>query len=361
MNARTGGSQGPSVVLVGPSRSGKTNLLCALLHNRKCSNDLSEGKAPFQNPSISEAPSDDDSALRTFEILSDQHMAILSGADFAIEASEGVSRFPVQLTWGDTAPSNGLTSFLGGGKDRSGTQNFIIVDGRGGDIASQQPITRDDKVRYDRLEAYRQAIQEATGMILCMSTDTDDFAVKEAKGLEREIIRALKEKRERRKGSVPLKHISICLMKYERLFENAPGSAAYLARDPNNLRELFKDSGVVDFFKFLISRSMGPDAFSVRIFPNSTYGFVDGTGAPNFYPYRYAPGLLTRVVDPDQYDDTDLPNLQEHFPVPVNQELAQRYWVPFNIAPPVIYALSGRETGPMFLRPEELIFEKEQV
>lgn len=345
------------ITLLGQAMSGKTNLLAALLNQQSCWADLEYGDAPLRNAAFKPryaSGSDEETAI---DHLRAHYDAMLKGRESAQAATNAARAYKVSLSWDDPpAAAPERTSFFGrlsgaarGRPAGPGEIRFEIVDGRGADAAPSEIISADDKDAQQRRAVYRQAMDDSAGFVIFMPLMSDDEgseAIISARFLG-EIHEALDRKAAN--DALPrLRYVALCFTKCERAFAACGVDAEYEAGAPDKYRELLADNAVLETFKSLLAQSGRANGFELRIFPVSTYGFVHAVGSANFYPWPAAPGLLTRAVDEfDDYSNLDIPDYRDHFPFPVADDQAKSLWRPFNIAPPLVYALTGRVTGPI--------------
>jgi hypothetical protein len=150
------------------------------------------------------------------------------------------------------------------------------------------------------------------------------------------------------RNATPFRHIALCLTKYETVLQGEGNKAGLVARDRADFIEIARKSAGVRQFAEVLRRGGEEGGYRTAVFPVSTFGFIEGFGAPNWYDYPWAAGLRTRAVDSYDLDNDDLPNYRDHFPETVSQQRALNMWHPFNVAPPLVFALTGRMTGPNF-------------
>jgi hypothetical protein len=228
------------------------------------------------------------------------------------------------------------------------THEFLIVDGRGGDLAPNEygrSIQRDEVFMKRRAE-YRDALIRSTGLVICLTIAPSEYDSTMGARLLEEFRLACELKQTAKQGQ-PFRHIALCLTKYETVMHGDGNKAGVAARDREVFLDIAHRSAGVGQFAELLKRGRAGGDYRAAVFPVSTYGFVEGTGAVNLYDYPAAPGLRTRAVSAYDYDNADLPDYRDHFPDPITQTQALTMWQPFNLAPPLLYALTGVLTGPM--------------
>lgn len=347
----------PAVTLLGQAGSGKTNLLAALLNHAPSWLDMEEGAQAIENAgfrAIFESGGEDE---RAFDYLSTHFVSMLKGKENLLEATNAARSYGVSLSFDEPAPEPSpkgswlsLPKLRARTRTKPSTHSFRIVDGRGADAAPSEMISSDDKDSTTRRAAYRDGMDDSTGFVLFMPLMSDDEGSEAiiSQRFLNELNDAIERKRARGAKHPKLDYISLCFTKCERAFLRDGVYAIEEARSRESYEELLADNAVLSTFRGILTESLREDTFEMRIFPVSTYGFVHNSGAPNFYPWEEAPGLLTRAVSQyDDYDDGDIGNYKDHFPFPVTDDQAKSMWRPFNIAPPLLYALTGRVTGPL--------------
>ena len=355
-----------TITLVGQSRSGKTNLLSALLYNPNGLEDIKFGPDPVENPAISTLALAGSPEEKSFHSLSVHQRNILRGRDFGNEGTDQVRGYPALLEFDDPKATQVRRGWFGGGQQvQSPIRSrlaFTIVDGRGGDIAPSEyidPNDPDNESTISRVVEYRDGLDNSVGMVICMPIVDTEFQADVADKLVREVTSAIHRKAQT-SGLATLKHVALVFTKYDALFAAEGASAGQLARSPDKTIRLLKGQAIMRRFTPIFHQAQAKSGFQALIFPASTFGFVAGDGPANYYKYQMAPGLLGRAVDAEDYADPDLneegqPGLRDHFPIPMPEKEALTLWQPFNIAPPILFALTGRVTGPLVLRPEDLL------
>lgn len=352
----------PAITLLGQAASGKTNLLAGLLNHDQALQDLQEGRNPVVNAGLVAQPGNDVEDEKAFSNLSRHFVSMLEGAENLLEGTNAVRRYGVRLFYDEPAEKEAVKSGrwlpLLGGRTKADqvTHSFEIVDGRGADAAPSEVITDADKDAVKRRQDYRDGMDESSGFVLFMPLMSDDEGSEAiiSQHFLAELSKAIERKANPTKSNVALKQVALCFTKCERAFVEDGVYAFDEARDPRTYEDLLRDNAVLSTFRSVLAESLREDAFDVRVFPVSTYGFVHDSGAPNFYPWPSAPGLLTRAVNEfDHYNDGEIPDYKDHFPFPVQDDQAKSMWRPFNIAPPILYALTGRITGPISFSAQE--------
>lgn len=361
-------SKVPKITLVGQSQSGKTNLLATLIQNTKAWSDVKDGWNGITDISVSNMAESGSPAEADMNVLEQQYKAILSGRDFNAEGSEQVRYFPLALNHVERKkrPKRTLGIRTGGTRIDESTDSlaFEVIDGRGGDIVPVHyldPNDEENQVILSRRDEYRTGLDESVGILVCMPISDKEFDFAMANRLVKEILET-KKRRGAKRSQVKLERVALCFTKYDLLFDKDGAQAGLDARDKDVLISQLHGQAMLDCFRPLFSEANNVGTnLEVLIFPSSTLGFIDGTGPANFYNYEPAPGLLTRIIDPDvDYDESDLqpydetlPKYKDHFPFEMTDQTANSLWQPFNISPPVLFALTGRRTGPIFLEPHE--------
>lgn len=356
------------ITLVGQSRSGKTNLLSALLCNPNALEDLKIGPDAVENPSITTLAEIGSPEEESFHFLSKHQKNILKGRDSGNEGTEQVRGYPTLLSYdlpGKAQAKQGLSSFVFGRQVDKVTRKalpFTIIDGRGGDIASPDYINPNEKENQSavgRQAEYRHGLDSSVGMIICMPIIADEFAAEMADHLVREISGTIQRKAQKR-SLPPLRNVALVFTKYESLFSEDGFNAWHQATQRDEAKSQLARQAMIRRFRPVLHESTKAGGYRTLIFPASTFGFVAGDGASNFYNYPPAPGLLSRAIKDEDYNDPDMQGsggvgLRDHFPQPLSEKDALTLWQPFNIAPPILFALTGRVCGPLVLQPEDLL------
>ncbi len=347
----------PTITLLGQAASGKTNLLTAFLNHNPSWLDLEDGPDFVQNFSVSEMFTSGSEEERAFDYLRTHYASLLAGKENLLEGTNAARRYGIKMSFHQPAQAKvqksgwlGIPSLSSSAPAREEELEFSIVDGRGADAAPVEMIQSDDKDATARRQEYRDGMDDSSGFVLFMPLMSDDEGTKAiiSQRFLGEITESLRRKREKL-GTLPkLQRIALCFTKCERAFMNDGVYAAESATEMARYDGFFRGNAVLSTFRSLLADSLKDDTFDMRVFPVSTYGFVRNSGSPNFYPWPSSPGLLTRAVDPiDDYDDIDMPDYKDHFPIALKDDQARSLWRPFNIAPPLLYALTGRITGPV--------------
>jgi hypothetical protein len=236
---------------------------------------------------------------------------------------------------------------------------FDLIDGRGADLTAFR--YNDNLMETDQkyLDDHYRALTAAKGAMICLpwrSTSILEQSV-EHEVPDRDIdgLENLLKSSEFAKSS-QLDYIAVCISKYELAFLN-DGANAYLnACDRETGLELLKQGSYKGIFLALRDYQANLPSgrtTKIAIFPCSTYGFVNGNGAANYYPSSKYPGLLTRSLSSLKLEDN--PDLQNHFPVPLSDAKASDMWHPFNLGSPMLFATTGRLTGPLGFYLSEVI------
>lgn len=348
--------KGKSITLAGQSASGKTNMLASLLFNNNAREELCSGQDAISDPAFS---------LRDFEDPSDtnhlgrHYWRMKSGMDFMLgEGTNEVRRYPCRLKFAATGADDrrARSIFRSGRPTTEEIIDFDIIDGRGGDLAPTVPDSELDATALSRREQFRDALLESSGAIICMPIQKAAYNVEVATRFLRELER-VKEKKKEDSELPRLERVAICYTIYEAEFVTHGPYAIDVASDRNEFRRRIIDHASLMMFANFVRANSGDDAFDLRFFPVSSFGFLGEGGSANFYDHPIARGLKTRAIDPyDDYDNPDLPGYEAHFPYPLTQAEAAAQWWPYNVASPVLFALTGRVTGPLSLEPSELGF-----
>lgn len=338
----------PMITIVGQSKSGKTNMLASMLHNRQAHKQMEMGETPLESaaffPQADLSPAEES----VLEEIGRHYRSMLRGLDLLhLEGTREVRQYNciLQNTEMAVPEKKGWRSKSAAQKIQINTP-FILTDGRGGDIAPEEAVDPEDETTMSRRVAYRDAADRSIGHVVCMPIQTEEYRTEVIQRFLRELRGSLKRKAEDR-DLPPLKRIAICYTKYEMPFMEFGVDARVAATDPDEFIRTIKESAsFADFVGFLGDSDV--NEIETRIFPVSCFGFVKTDGSANFYNYPYAPGLMTRAIDEhDDYENRELPNYKDHFPLPLTEGQAAGMWEPFNAACPFLYALTGRVTGPL--------------
>ncbi|MEM6486884.1 MAG: hypothetical protein AAF677_01220 [Pseudomonadota bacterium] len=346
--------QPETVIMFGPSKSGKTNIIATLLVEPWL-DELREGGDghSVEAPSIEWASvpgADPDTARNLGAQLARHRKAMLQARDIDLAGTESVTEYGLNVSWRNPAPLSRK------GIPATEHRTVTLVDGRGGAIGYEDPPDRNDEL-YDQYDRYKREAVRSSGLLLCISLLPDGFNVTALHNMLRELghVLQLQEQAE----DLRLKRISICFTKYEAKFVHFGVEAHRAALDPDSFRKLLKQGNYATLLDGVMKRAQQSDAvggdLSVALFPVSTYGFIHPTGQANFYPWKEREGLLTRAIRPDDYDDPDRRDLKDHFPVPLSEPRAAGLWRPFNVAPAFFHAVTGRLTGPLVLDARETL------
>lgn len=357
------------VTMVGQSSSGKTNLLATLLQNRKSWFDIQTGWDGISDIGMESSAPEGSPSEADMNVLDRQFKAILSGRDFDAEGTDTVRHYPFTLKFtSHVRKKKRLVGIATGGTHTVSEHQsirFDVVDGRGGDLAPPAFVDPNDPENEDQLSRraeYVAGLDESVGVLVCMPIKDEEFDTTMATKLVDTIVKTIK-RRKRANALKPLERIALCFTKYDLLFSQDGTDAGHQALDPGVVIEQLSGQTMFEVFRPLFNEQKQSSELDIRVFPASTLGFINGAGAANYYDYQHAPGLLTRRVTPEiDYDDPDLnpdagregkSTYQDHFPFQITEQAASSQWQPFNIAPPLVYALTGRLTGPLHLSPDE--------
>ena len=369
--AQTGGDDRKTtkITMVGQSQSGKTNLLATLLQNKKSWFDIQMGWDGISDIGIESAAHEGSPSEVDMNVLHRQYKAILAGRDFDAEGTDQVRHYPFTLKYTSHMHKKRRVAGIPTGRMQMVSEhhaiNFDIVDGRGGDIAPPSfvdPSDPENEAQLSRRSEYLAGLDESVGILVCMPIRDEEFDTTMATKMVNTILTTI-ERRKKASGLKPLERIALCFTKYDLLFSQDGANAGVEASDPALVLEQLTGQTMFEVFRPLFNEQKQSDDLEIRIFPASTLGFVDGVGAANYYDYQHAPGLLTRIVSPEfDYNDPDLnrdagvegkSTYEDHFPFELTEQAASTLWQPFNIAPPLVFALRGRLTGPLHLSPDD--------
>lgn len=346
-----------TVTLIGQSKSGKTHLLAALLNHPSRVRDLEEGPDRVEDPVLETLPDGDEARRMDHENLVSHFDNILRGKDSFEGRNEGTDkarRYSARLRYGLPARTE-RALWRRSSEPSQYSVDFSIVDGRGGDLAPDgyhQEFANDEVFRKRRSE-YRDAVVQSSGLVICLTLGRDEYDLSMGARLLEE-YRLACELKNSTPNAVPFRHVALCLTKYEMVLGDIGPTAGLVARNHESFLGLARDSAGVNQFRDLLRAGRHGDSVRTMVFPVSTFGFIGHTGAANWYGYPWAPGLRTRAVSEYDLDDDSLPGYRDHFPQAVSQNRSLNLWQPFNLAPPLLFALTGRITGPMYASIDDL-------
>ncbi len=348
------GNGARTVTLIGPTQSGKTHMIAALLINQPVQ-DLCMGQDAVANPRIvRSSATDSDDEEENWHRLSRHFNSMFFGRESDVEATQALSRYSMIMAWDGVRPrppKSWVGRLLSRRRGGLSAISLELVDGRGGDLAYDEFVQASvDETAARRRDEYRAALSESNGVIICQGLRPNDYNQLNVDALNRNIESILLKMNGERTAN--LKSIAICLTKYESLFPKFGADALQKAVDRDEFIERMRDLGMDQIFRAVLAHGQGGrggSGVSVRVFPVSTYG------SANFYPWPQASGLLTRAVDVEDYDDPELEGLRDHYPVPISQNQARQLWRPFNLTPPLLFAATGKVTGPISVGAEELV------
>ncbi len=346
-----------TLTLVGQSASGKTNMLASLLFNNNALIDLSEGNDKVAAPSLTLERTDE--TISNVEELQRHYRRMLSGRDeLEGEGSLDVRSYSCRLEFDTLNKAQPKKRGFFRRASTSTLESFGVelFDGRGGDIAPEVPEEELDEPTKARRDAYRDAMEKSSAVLVCMPVQKEAYNDDVVRRFLPELKRALDEKEV--DPQLPrLNRVAICFTKYEAEFLDKGVNAIELAADRDTFKKLMSGHASLEMFRDFVSSNRGRASFDLRFFPVSSYGFIGEGGAPNFYGYPEARGIKTRSIDSYRdYDDPELPGYKSHFPVAMNDAEAVELWFPFNVAPPFLFAATGKVTGPISLDARELGF-----
>ena len=346
-----------TITLIGQSKSGKTHYLSALFKHPARTNDLLVGPDAVDSAMLALLPDKDENRRLDREKLTQHFDNVLKGMDSFEGRNEGTDKarsYSAELEY--TINGEEARGFLRRATPAARHKHaFSIVDGRGGDLA---PSEYDDQIRHDenfqkRREEYRQAVVRSKGLIVCLTMLRDEYDHSMGERLLEEIRLARREKQST-PGASPFSFIALCLTKYETVMSVEGPMAGRKALAHGDFVETARRSLGVRQFAEVLRRGAAEGEFRTAVFPVSTFGFIGGTGAANWYDYHYASGLRTRSVNQFDFENPGLPGYRDHFPATVSQTRAMNLWKPLNLAPPLYFALTGKFTGPVMATIEEL-------
>lgn len=357
------------ITLVGPSAAGKTHMLAAIGSAGNVRQDTKLGANTDINFSFNlEGIEGDQASCDYVKTLRDDYDKILEGRGDT-EGTDSVFRLKFGVTYDEPANAEALTTKAGVFRRAStpeptrelATRNvaFELVDGSGGDLTTFQ-LQRDvDPTVRKRMDAHYEVLTKARAALICLpwidessiaDESDEDLSDRDVQGLENIL------KNSSFAENAQLENIAVCFTKYEMAFLDEGANAHKKAIDPKiGLKEI-RNSSSDDIFEALqhyLSNVQEGRKPNIRIFPCSTFGFVNGFGASNFYPSKEFPGLLTRYLPPDVWQED--PKIQDHFPAPLRNRKASTMWHPFNIGSPFFFAATGKVTGPISFSLEELL------
>lgn len=347
----------PAITLLGQAGSGKTNLLTTFLNHDGSWLDLEEGHQKVANVSLRALFENDSEDERAIDDLRTHYVSILSGKEDGLAATNAARRYGVKISYSEPIveepPKKSWLPMPRLGSralPKPNVLDFQIVDGRGADAAPSEMISSSDKDAVSRRQGYRDGMDDSVGFVIFMPLMSDDEGSQAiiSQRFLGELNSAFQRKEAGAKNHPKIGNVSLCFTKCERAFMHEGVYALGEATSPDSYDRLLGGNAVLSTFRSLLAESLKQDTFDMRVFPVSTYGFVRKSGSANFYPWASSTGLLTRSVDEfDDYENDDFPEFRDHFPFPLKDDQAKSLWRPFNIAPPLLYALTGRVTGPI--------------
>lgn len=361
------------ITLVGPSNSGKTFLLAALGSAASVARDALEGEDAVARCSfVFELDKDDADSQIKINLLRSLYEGILDAAGGSA-ATAKIFRYRVKVSHSESAPTSTAEvsqpyrlrkkapEIIQPHTDdlQSKRELFQIVDGRGGDLTSLQYRNDPGPDAIKFIDEHYGALLEASGALICLPwrdgktiEQSDEVEVLDGAidGLERLIKdsdfcdRSLVE------------NLAVCITKYELAFLEDGSNAYKKALNTEATREVLRNSVYSDLFDALRDlhqdRPIGKKP-RIRVFPCSTFGFVEGKGASNYYPSQKYPGLLTRSVSRQIWQND--PEIKAHFPQPISNTKASAMWMPFNLGSPSFFAATGKVTGPLSFSLDDLL------
>lgn len=216
-----------------------------------------------------------------------------------------------------------------------------LLDGPGGAMFPYLPEeeVRDDPDLSKLREHFLNEAHDASAVLLCLPMAEPGTGTSQRE--RQQLISFLNGVR---LGHFPgIKRIAVCLTKYESRFFDNGHKAEELARDPANIRRIWKEFDPNDgFFEKL--RDCAKKNVEVMLFPVSAFGFVRGTGFANLLPGRDGKADLPMVLEPR-------PTMRVgHYQTPLyprafSQGEVEKLRGTFNLAAPFVYLATGSTNG----------------
>jgi GTPase SAR1 family protein len=358
------------IAIMGPSQSGKTLLVSAIMNAQSLEREICDPEPnPLQGIELQPAY---DAQINPPSEGNEDSLRLMERAYFSIphclppDASGELFEHKFTLDWQDaqdpaTPPRMARRLFRAREVQKEPvlqpwqSQTYSLWDGRGGDLTEE--INPADTEVFEASKRYKDKIRNASGMIVCVSSIDEEYVEKDINKIET----LLAQNRALVGGAAPedrLRYLSVCFTKAETRFLR-DGNAAYANMcDPEQAVKRMPAKRYMDLLQVL-DGYRARHGVEVRVFPVSTFGFINGSGAANFYPHPKKPGLLTRVVTEAQLDESDGTGLtwRDHFPKAISDNKVSELWRPFNVMPAFFFAATGRVTGVMSFSLDELFAE----
>lgn len=350
-----------TITIMGPSKSGKTMMVSTLLNSAKLVEDVIAQDPELNRLSLVRCKDNDPGSLAIIDKAYDD---VLNGNGIASTLEAIDIQFDMIVRPESTA--SGLKSVLAGFSSSSGEDSglpstrFTLRDGPGGALRKVDGFKDVAEINTEE-HKYLDAMHQSSGLVVCLPANRDDYIDKNFNPQELKLQRLLAD------GS-PLKYIAVCLTKYDMLFPDMGGKGFEFATDMDTALpriQRIANGHYADMISVLKDLDGAPKRYSqtgeqiqVRVFPVSTFGFIKGNGAANYYsPTLTAPpdpdapvdkkdglmskpGLMTRVISEKYLEAT--PEMRNHYPAPISDATAREMWHPFNLVAPFYYAATGR-------------------
>ncbi|KMW56907.1 hypothetical protein AIOL_001864 [Candidatus Rhodobacter oscarellae] len=354
-----------TVTFVGPTQSGKSHILAAIGFSGKVGDDLRHPNGPNRVSRGSFTLEGEDGSLATPEVraLRDRFDEMLLAKPSGNTATQELIEYQmtISVTVFDGVDTQKENNGWGWPRKEAVLDErpepehkrtiFKVIDGRGGDLTMGRYRYELQKEERNFIHAHYDALLDSIGAVICLPwrsrhADKDDhedeIQDREIDGLENLF------KQQAFANETKLEHIAVCLSKYELAFLNLGRNAYKNATSSEAAMRRIRKSGYTETFfalEELQSAVANRRNLKVYVFPCSTYGFVGGNGASNFYPAKDFQGLLTRQIH--AADHVANAELRDHFPDPLPSKVPQSLWYPFNLGSPFYFAATGLVTGPL--------------
>lgn len=335
-----------AITVIGPSGSGKTLMIATLLNDEGLANDIISAEPDVE--SVMVIPEHREREAVALSILDDTYFRIMAGGD--AEAT----RSPYNVTFGlhirrHTEVKGSILSLRRSGRRDISATNFVLWDAPGGHMTGDF-VSHDESVLREKLE-FKRALNSAEAVIICVSVLDKDYKDQQINALEAELKDLINNR-----GSSPLRRIIVCLTKFDALFQRDGTDAYKRASDPDEVAKRLRAETCERYGNlFAVLKHLNGHHYEqtgaeieVRVFPVSTFGFVKGEGAANFYDHKKWPGLMTRTISGlalDTVSDEDNRPMRDHYPVEMLDAKAKPLWRPFNLLQPLYFAAEGRIAG----------------
>ena len=210
---------------------------------------------------------------------------------------------------------------------------IVITDAAGG-IIMGETIGNQDRDEQLIASGFAEIVRASRGIVFCLPADTTGLAL-DAEYKQTQVIDSLV-----RNESIDLQRIVVCLTKYEALFADFGCEAMDKALDVEEFKQIARGKLQGRLLNSLIRLARsgraghGNNKVEVCVAPASAYGFVRHNGGVNFNP-RTGRLLVEsgRALPAHPRSSVPLPYYAD--------DHALRYWQPFFVVDPFVYAAFG--------------------